>query len=384
MGAALLHAVVQRITPRLASRPALNASHQPRAPHRAVPDRELPFIDRVVRAFSLTAAPGLLRTGSGPLLPIYEALPQINVPLEALTGVSGLPVCGSVSTIAFSLAEKLGCSPIVLVGQDLAYTTGRTHAGGTWWEASRASISETTGEVRLQWSEELKKVGHRHDHEPLAEVAQWGGAGTVFSGASFTGIRAWFEAAAELLGTARPGLALINSTEGGARLRGFDERPLAEVLSALPARGITAEAIAARARELAAPLSRSDIAAWLRAQSESSAAARRAARRVRKLGNHALGAIRADDPISVTRAFEALDKKERTLRDAVRNSPFLDAWCHAAIERVMSGHQPEQGARAAALSATARGIGVATIIEEQARELSNELARAAERNSSSG
>ena len=42
------------------------------------------------------------------------------------------------STVAFALAAALGCSPIVLVGQDLAFTDGRTHAEGTRFEHSRA------------------------------------------------------------------------------------------------------------------------------------------------------------------------------------------------------------------------------------------------------
>ena len=69
---------------------------------------------QVVRAFSLTGHPKMLRTGKGPLLPVYEGLPQLS-PLNALGKSPGLPVCGSVSTLAFSLAQRLGCSPIVFV-----------------------------------------------------------------------------------------------------------------------------------------------------------------------------------------------------------------------------------------------------------------------------
>src|SRR3954468_23388 len=37
---------------------------------------KIPYLDQVVRAFSMTAHPSTMRTGKGPLLPVYEALPQ--------------------------------------------------------------------------------------------------------------------------------------------------------------------------------------------------------------------------------------------------------------------------------------------------------------------
>lgn len=39
---------------------------------------------------------------------------------------------GSVATTALDVAIKMGGNPIIMVGQDLAYTDGRTHASGTW------------------------------------------------------------------------------------------------------------------------------------------------------------------------------------------------------------------------------------------------------------
>src|SRR5690606_35601610 len=53
----------------------------------------VPYLDHVVRAFSLTGHPKTLRTGKGPPLPVYEGLPQL-VPLIALGKAAGLPVCG--------------------------------------------------------------------------------------------------------------------------------------------------------------------------------------------------------------------------------------------------------------------------------------------------
>jgi hypothetical protein len=44
---------------------------------------QIPYLDDVVRAFSLTAHPRSLRTGNGPLLPVFEGLPQFT-PLVGL------------------------------------------------------------------------------------------------------------------------------------------------------------------------------------------------------------------------------------------------------------------------------------------------------------
>jgi hypothetical protein len=113
--------------------------------------KNLPFIDRVVRGFSLSAAPQTLRTGTGPLLPVHEMIVQYSGPLEELTGYGGLPMSGSVSTIATSLARMLGCSPIVLCGQDLAYSNGRTYASGTGYEESTPRAAPKTRIIHMKW-----------------------------------------------------------------------------------------------------------------------------------------------------------------------------------------------------------------------------------------
>jgi hypothetical protein len=47
----------------------------------------------------------------------------------------GLVLCwGSVATMAFDLARKLGCDPIIFTGQDLSFPGGRTYAHGTYFE----------------------------------------------------------------------------------------------------------------------------------------------------------------------------------------------------------------------------------------------------------
>jgi hypothetical protein len=341
---------------------------------------ELPFIDDCVRAFSLCAAPNILKTGKGPLLPMHELLPQFALPLEQLTGAPGVAVCGSVSTAAFSVAHALGCSPIVLLGQDLAYTSGRTHASGSWWEDSRATVSKETGEMKLEWSETLKKVGHRHRAEPLTEIAAWGGEGIVYSGISFSGIRAWFESAAALLTEARHELRLINATEGGGRIAGFEEQRLEDVLRDLPDAGVTSASLAALAQESGKTITPAHIIGWVEKQAKLTEDVRNAARRMRRRGVSALGAIRADDSRRVFKSFDALEKAEIAMRAAVHAAPLIDLWAHEAVTHTAASELGgNSDARAEAQRATEKGIQVAEAIERAAGELRRRLLEAADR-----
>ncbi len=46
---------------------------------------------------------------------------------------------GSVATSAFDLLLNLGCDPVILVGQDLAYTGREIHSSGTYHNGLLAS-----------------------------------------------------------------------------------------------------------------------------------------------------------------------------------------------------------------------------------------------------
>lgn len=340
----------------------------------------IPYIDHCVRAFSLAAHPNSLRTGKGPLLPIYEAIPQYSLPMEELTGVPGVSVCGSVSTAAFSLAQKLGCSPIVLVGQDMAFTQGRTYAGGTGYESSTAQVDSESGQVRLAWNEQLKKLhgtqhGQRHTSEPLMHATAWGGDGTVASGPSFMALNTWFEGMAALLQQSKTGTRLVNATEGGARVVGFEEITLRELLDGLPEIQISFNEIAEAAATVAKPRTFQDIARWALDQAALTRATRRKARRVRRLAEHATRAVDSENPKSISRAFSTLDRAELELKRAVSAVPLVDAWSHLAVDSLMQeqGASNELDARANARRAVLLGGRVSEAIEDSARELENIL-----------
>jgi len=338
----------------------------------------LDLIDHVIRAFSLTAHPNTLRTGKGPLLPVYEGLPQISAPLAALTGHHGLIVSGSVSTLAFSLAHRLGCSPIVFVGQDLAYTDGRAYAPGTPYEESRVEVSGDGKELRLNWSETLKSthnVGGRkmHESEPMNETLAWGGEGKVLTGISFSAVRAWLEAAAIVLDRDAPGTRLVNATEGGARIEGFEETTLESLLAELPERNITVGRILRDAQATGhIPFER--IASWAENQAELVGEAVRGARRLRRLSEAAEGSTRLGD-LDVTKKLAKLERAERELTAAVARAALLDAWSWPVVDELMDEHPdtPDADPRKSAQNALAFEARLGRTIENSARELRNEL-----------
>ncbi len=301
----------------------------------------LGFIDRVVRAFSMTSHPGGFHMAGGALLPFFERMRSFS-PIEDLVGVPGAVVGGSVSTVAFSLAEQLGCSPIVLVGQDLAYTGGRTHAEGTAFEKSRARVSEDGKRIDYAWcaaahaQREGSDLGPPHSHDILFQVEAWGGGpDRVASSAAFNAYRLWFEVAAATLAQMRPDLQLINASEGGSRISGFEERALGEVLATLPERAISAAGLAQRARELRPPLTSRQVSTWAADQRRLTRDAALAATRVQRAARSALKHLDPDAPRAVGKSFETLQELEASLREACEGQPMLEAWAYAELQTLV-------------------------------------------------
>lgn len=350
--------------------------------------RDLPFISRAVRAFSLSAAPETLRTGTGPLLPVHELVAQYDGPLEELTGQPGLPVSGSVSTMAFSLARFLGCSPLVLVGQDLAYTEGRTYATGTGYESSQAKFDDQ-GLVQLDWNDEVLRVhgeaqGIARPREPHRRVPAWGGRGEVDSGASFANIQDWFRRSADLLRKAGSTVRLINASEGGVHIPGFEDVRLGEVLAELPDQIITAAELAAKARSLWTPIEPATIQAWLERHAAACKEVQRVARRIRRYAQHATRVTASGDPRLVRPAYDRLEQAEMQIREAVSQCSLVDAWAHRAIHEALhspleSSDNSPAGPHREAREATQRSARVARAVEEAARELEQALLRGAAR-----
>ncbi|MCG5499062.1 motility associated factor glycosyltransferase family protein [Ectothiorhodospira variabilis] len=131
----------------------------------------------------------------------------VDLLMSQVCGERGvLPTGGSVANTAFSFAVNLSADPIILVGQDLAFTGGQTHSRGNAYRQAVDSIAE---EKRKSWR----------------EVPGYDG-GKVTTSSQMDVYRHWFERF--ILN--QPELRVINSTEGGARIEGARQVPLSEAL----------------------------------------------------------------------------------------------------------------------------------------------------------
>lgn len=147
--------------------------------------------------------PRIVREYQGPTLSCeLNVSPFIEWFDDRLGEKKGSLVSGpSVANVCLDLAVKLGCNPIILVGQDLAFTNNKTHADGA---RHQRAIDPTQG--NYIWVEDVY-------------------GGKVPTTTAFYSMLVWFEQYLRQLGDRR---LVIDATEGGARIRGTEVMPLQE------------------------------------------------------------------------------------------------------------------------------------------------------------
>ncbi|MCR4434511.1 MAG: DUF115 domain-containing protein [Clostridiales bacterium] len=112
----------------------------------------------------------------------------------------------SVSNTCFDLLYKMGCNPIILLGQDLAYTGGSLYAG------------ENANSV----------VGNAEDFEKQGYILRKDIYGRdVYTRRSFEVMGYWFEG---YFSRVKDNVEIINATEGGLNIKHARNEPLAEVI----------------------------------------------------------------------------------------------------------------------------------------------------------
>ncbi len=326
----------------------------------------LPWIDSVNRAMSLTAHPATWAIPRGHVLPYFEQMAFFGQ-LGQLLGVEPTSVAGSVSTAAFSLAESLGCNPIVFLGQDLAFTEGKVHAQGTEIENSRVHVDRDSGCIRYEWCDAAKRlyrdIAGAPSGERLCEVPEWGGQGTVVTSATWNLVRGWMESRARQMREAGDERRLINATEGGSSIPGFEEIPLSDVLSGMQEASITSASMREEAAGAGPAVAADAIRGWLQDQALAASEAQDAADRLVAAVAEATVAVQAESPTEVSQAYAALGAAERDLKRCVRTQPLLDGWCQAGIDDIVKANG-------------VAGMGVGDALQQARVGLDSELAMA--------
>ncbi|HDS31043.1 MAG TPA: DUF115 domain-containing protein [Firmicutes bacterium] len=120
----------------------------------------------------------------------------------------GIVMCwGSVATMAFDVARKLGCSPIIFTGQDLSFPGGRTYAHGTYFEEEE--------------KQDMSVEAFEQKHRTYTMTDIYGN--TVKTNRQMFAYKEWFRTE-----FARTESKVINATEGGILKENCEIMTLAE------------------------------------------------------------------------------------------------------------------------------------------------------------
>jgi len=121
---------------------------------------------------------------------VVDLLEKIGINIDLL------PTGGSVATSAYKVARLLGSNPIVMIGQDLAYSNGQKRTEGYAFDAA----------VRI----------NQINEKPTFSIDAYGGQGKVETDGALLLFKTWFENEFSLA----PDVTIFNCTEGGADIKG--------------------------------------------------------------------------------------------------------------------------------------------------------------------
>lgn len=153
---------------------------------------------------------------------IRETTPIMDWIEERISPPGDIQSGGSVATSAFDLLLNMGCDPVILTGQDLAYTGREIHCAGTHHNDDWLPTC-----TRVKNLDTINQSVIRRRRVNYAEA--YGGHGTVITDFVLDLYRGWFQDSA-----LRVPFKTINATEGGARIKNTVEMPLASLASSLP------------------------------------------------------------------------------------------------------------------------------------------------------
>jgi hypothetical protein len=176
----------------------------------------------------VTCHPALYKQYAGKLITFNANLGLDAWISDIFQDTTSLPAGGSVSTDALCMGVFLKCSPIIIVGQDLSFSDDKQYAS-----------KSTDGQVKVVKDEETNTVSYANLTQGLETVLAAGGfdsrtlmeplrtlpgyyGGTVFTKTDYAIFHTEFQNIAQAVKDENTGIELLNCTEGGAFIEGFN------------------------------------------------------------------------------------------------------------------------------------------------------------------
>ncbi len=301
---------------------------------------ELEHLDQMVLAPTLNSSPGLFNLPVKHVLPIADLSVPCSEWLYRAFGWHRFLAGGSVACTAFAILHELGCDPIILVGQDLAYTKGESYAQHSAWGKLRMKYDEETMTLNaVERNKERELILTENGLSPLTkvdavEVDAYGGKGKVSTIEMFNLFRTWFEAAADTWAGDR---TLVNATEGGARIAGFQEMPLCDAVEKwckepLPTRQWIDDAI-----DSTSPSDIGLLAEVVREDMDAITQAGSLARQAQDTATDILAKLEKENLVlseSIVWKIEKLEKTENALREVSHEVVLLDAFVAGEVNQL--------------------------------------------------
>ena len=154
-------------------------------------------------------------------------------------GYSTLPQGCTVAINAFCVAKSLGANPIILVGQDLAYSNGKIYASNSIYDTVSYTVSDNGNlKVTVKPEDDSKSSiskanllnANIQGYEKVITVKGQNGE-DLYTNNGYASFISHYTEFATKYKQEDPSLRLINSSEGGAYIQGFDHIPLKDVLN---------------------------------------------------------------------------------------------------------------------------------------------------------
>jgi hypothetical protein len=174
-----------------------------------------------------TVHPSIFHLYRGPVAATGIAFDMMKW-IESICGEKGeMTHGGSVSTSAYDLARRFGCSPVIMSGQDLSFTGGRAHARGSYLE------EQVFLRVNRLWNAEMH---NRFQVTALPRIKARGiRSDPVITNQKMMIFLAWFQK--------QKNPSLINATWDGVLMQGVEHREQSSISLGDPALDISALAL---------------------------------------------------------------------------------------------------------------------------------------------